>query len=240
MLVILPFEKEFYRKWNYEVDYVGHPLVEVVEEAKRQVQAPLSSKPIVALLPGSRKQEVALKLPVMLAVSKYFPEYQFIVAQAPSLDDTFFAPLLEGYPGVQTIRNNTYGLLTQASAALVTSGTATLETALFGVPEAVCYKGDQISYEIARRLIKVKYISLVNLIMDKPVVKELIQGEMNVEALKQELEKILTEADYRQRILADYAALWNILSQGGHASDTAAGIIYRYVKDEEKAAPAVR
>lgn len=240
MLVILPFEKQFYRKWNYEVDYVGHPLVEVVEEAKQQVQAPLSSKPIVALLPGSRKQEVALKLPVMLAVSKYFPEYQFIVAQAPSLDDTFFAPLLEGYSGVQTIRNNTYGLLTQASAALVTSGTATLETALFGVPEAVCYKGDQISYEIARRLIKVKYISLVNLIMDKPVVKELIQGEMNVEALKQELEKILTQTGYRQRILADYAALWNILSQGGHASDTAAGIIYRYVKDEEKAVPAAR
>ena len=225
MLVILPFEREFYRKWDYDVDYVGHPLVEVIEIARKKQEAPLSDKPIVALLPGSRRQEVSLKLPVMLAVSRNFPGYQFIVAQAPSLDDAFLAPFLQGYPDVLTIRDNTYGLLNQATAALVTSGTATLETALFSVPEAVCYKGDRISYEIARKLIKVKYISLVNLIMDKLVVKELIQQEMNVKSVSRELEQILNDTAYRERIKTDYAELWKILQRGGHASDNAAAII---------------
>jgi lipid-A-disaccharide synthase len=232
MLVILPFEKEFYHKWDYDVDYVGHPLVEVVEVAREMKAPPLSPRPIVALLPGSRRQEVSLKLPVMLEVSRRFPDYQFIVAQAPSLDDAFFSPFLGEFPHVLTIRDNTYGLLNQAAAALVTSGTATLETALFGVPEVVCYKGNQLSYEIARKLIKVKYISLVNLIMDKPVVKELIQQEMNVESISGELEKILTDTAYRERIKADYAILWNILQQGGHASDNAAAIIHRYLKGQ--------
>ncbi len=229
MLVILPFEKDFYHKWNYEVEYVGHPLIEVIAQAKAQPKSPLADKPIIALLPGSRSQEVSLKLPVMLEVSKYFPDYQFIVAKAPSLEDAFFEPMLAPYPNVSAIKGNTYGLLNQAYAALVTSGTATLETALFGVPEVVCYKGSQVSYEIARHLIKVKYISLVNLIMDKPVVKELIQQEMNPQNIKIELEKLLTDKTYRDRIKTDYANLWQILQKGGDASANAAASIYRYL-----------
>lgn len=232
MLVILPFEQDFYKKWDYAVDYVGHPLVEVIEAAQRQVVTPLSDKPIVALLPGSRAQEVAIKLPVMLQVSQYFPGHQFVVAQAPSLDDTYYLRYTQAYPNVQLTKGNTYGLLQQARAALVTSGTATLETALFGVPEAVCYKGSQVSYEIARRLIKVKYISLVNLIMDKPVVKELIQQDMNPDSLRAELDKLLNDGAYRARIEADYAALKEILQQGGDASAKAAALIDRFARSE--------
>lgn len=230
MLVILPFEQAFYKKWDYTVDYVGHPLVEVIEAAQRQQPEKLSDKPIVALLPGSRAQEVALKLPVMLEVSRYFPDYQFVVAQAPSLDDAYYNHYTQAYPNVQLTKGNTYGLLRQARAALVTSGTATLETALFGVPEAVCYKGSQFSYEIAKRLIKVKYISLVNLIMDKPVVKELIQQDMNAGKLRAELDRLLNDTAYRARIEADYAALKQILQQGGDASTNAAVIIDRFVR----------
>jgi lipid-A-disaccharide synthase len=230
MLVILPFEQEFYRKWDYAVDYVGHPLVEVIEAAKRHPPVPLTDKPIVALLPGSRAQEVALKLPVMLEVSRFFPDHRFVVAQAPSLDDAYYKTYTGAYPNVQLTKGNTYGLLQQARAALVTSGTATLETALFGVPEVVCYKGSQVSYEIAKRLIKVKYISLVNLIMDKLVVKELIQQDMNVENLKTELGKLLNDDTYRARIKEDYAALKTILQQGGDASSNAANLIDRFAR----------
>ncbi|MEO6316540.1 MAG: lipid-A-disaccharide synthase, partial [Chitinophagaceae bacterium] len=176
MLVILPFEKAFYKKWQYEVEYVGHPLVEVIETEKlKPPAAPFSDKPIIALLPGSRQQEITKKLPVMLAVSNYFPDYHFIVAKAPGLAPDFYNTLLRPYNNVSAVSGQTYALLKQAKAALVTSGTATLETALFGVPEVVCYKSSTISYEIGKRVIRVKYISLVNLIMDKPIVKELIQ-----------------------------------------------------------------
>lgn len=234
MLVILPFEQDFYRKWDYPVEYVGHPLVEVVDAARRQPRTPLSDKPIVALLPGSRAQEVALKLPVMLEVSRSFPDYQFIVAQAPGLDDASYAPYLRDYPGATAVRGDTYGLLQQARAALVTSGTATLETALFGVPEVVCYKGSQVSYEIAKRLIKVPYISLVNLIMDRPVVKELIQGDMNAENLRAELEKLLQDPAYRARMEEDFATLKRILQQGGDASAKAAASIVRFVRESPR------
>ncbi|WP_315817735.1 lipid-A-disaccharide synthase [Paraflavitalea speifideaquila] len=227
MLVILPFEKDYYRnKWNWEVEYVGHPLVEVVEERQsgidnRQLEAQantdqtLGNKPIVALLPGSRKQEILKKLPIMLAVSKDFPELQFVVAKAPGQEDAFYEGLLQGYPNVSAVSGKTYTLLLQSKAALVTSGTATLETALFGVPEVVCYKGSNLSYQIAKRLIKVKYISLVNLIMDKLVVIELIQDELTPANLKQELNELLHNPTRRQQLQADYAALKQLLSEGG-------------------------
>jgi lipid-A-disaccharide synthase len=230
MLVILPFEADFYKKWDYPVEYVGHPLAEVIDAAQRQPRTRLSDKPIVALLPGSRAQEVALKLPVMLEVSRSFPSHQFIVAQAPGLDDATYAPYLRAYPNASAVRGDTYGLLQQAAAALVTSGTATLETALFGVPEVVCYKGSQVSYEIAKRLIKVPYISLVNLIMDKPVVKELIQGDMNAENLRAELQKLLQDSAYRTRMEGDFATLKRILQQGGDASAKAADSIVRFLR----------
>ena len=279
MLVILPFEKDFYKKWDYEVEYVGHPLVEVIDGVREPVQpvagtpetsvvapgsppagaaaayssttatAPPSptaasqnaektaasasgsqfSKPIIALLPGSRKQEILKKLPVMLKVSELFPDYQFVVAQAPGLDEDFYQHLLAPYPHVAAVRNQTYSLLLTARAACVTSGTATLETALFGVPEVVCYKGSAISYQIARRLIRVKYISLVNLIMDKLVVKELIQDELTPENLQRELNDLLHNPDRQQQLTADYRRLKDLLSQGGHASANAAHSIIQFL-----------
>ncbi len=227
MIVILPFEKEFYKKWNYEVDYAGHPLVEVIEEFK---QAHLSknqaAKKIIALLPGSRKQEIRIKLPVMLEVSKAFPQYQFIVAKAPGQDDDFYQPYLQPYANVSAMSGKTYNLLNMATAALVTSGTATLETALFGVPQVVCYKGSPISYRIAKWVIKIKYISLVNLIMDKPVVKELIQNEMTAVNCIRELKQLLENDERKQQLQKDYADLQHLLSQDGNASLKAAEIVF--------------
>jgi lipid-A-disaccharide synthase len=219
MLVILPFEKEFFAKWNYKVEYVGHPLAQVVKDFMEHApKKSLSSKPIIAVLPGSRKQEVATKLPIMLSVAKDFPQYQFIIAKAPSLDDSFYDGILKDYPNTQTVKNETYNLLSQATAALVTSGTATLETALFGVPQVVCYKGSSISYQIAKRLIKIKYISLVNLIMDKPVVTELIQNDLTTVNVRKELNEILNNPQRKEQIEADYCQLKSLLQQEESAS----------------------
>lgn len=230
MLVILPFEKAFYEtKWDYKVEYVGHPLVQVINEYLEQHNEPIDfEKPIVALLPGSREQEVAKKLPLMLEAANAFPNYQFVVAKAAALDDAFYMGFLKSYPQVATVKNETYRLLAQATAALVTSGTATLETALFGVPQVVCYKGSAISYHIAKRLIKIKYISLVNLIMDKPVVTELIQEALTVENIRRELETVLHNTERLQQLKKDYAELKKLLQQGGNASARAAELIIEY------------
>jgi len=232
MLVILPFEKNYYKtKWNWDVEYTGHPLVEEVEKTKLNIEhQQLSEKNIIALLPGSRKQEILKKLPVMLEVSKEFPDYQFIIAKAPGLDDSFYAELIKDYNNVSSVSNQTYALLQQSTAALVTSGTATLETALFQVPQVVCYKGNEISYQIAKRLVNIKYISLVNLIMDKEVVKELIQHEMNRSNLITELKKILPGSTQREPLLHDYQQLKEILSAGGRASAKAAKSIVEFLK----------
>jgi lipid-A-disaccharide synthase len=236
MLVILPFEKDFYKKWNYEVEYVGHPLVEVVdgflESSSKNLESSIRyqvSGNTIALLPGSRQQEILKKLPIMLEVAKHFPSYQFVVAKAPGLDEHFYASLLAPYKNVSSVVNKTYELLVQSKAALVTSGTATLETALFAVPEVICYKGSAFSYQIAKRLIKIKFIGLVNLIMDKEVVKELIQDELTVENLKRELDLLLTDETKQKQLKADYAALKTLLSKGGHASANAAASIYAYL-----------
>ncbi len=233
MLVILPFEKKYFHdKWNWDVEYVGHPLVEVVNRHLASAPAPaLSHKKIVALLPGSRKQEILKKLPVMLEVSKSFPDFQFIVARAPGLDASFYEFILKDYPDVIAVTGKTYDLLRQSEAALVTSGTATLETALFGVPEVVCYKGNYISYQIGRRVIKVKYISLVNLIMDRPVVTELIQNEMNVEHVKRELDLVLNNTERREKMLGDFVVLREMLQQGEDASSKAAELIHKWIID---------
>jgi len=243
MLVILPFEKAFFHKWDYATEYVGHPLVEVIERFKASPDAGVApviysvgdnpvrqSLPLVACLPGSRKQEILKKLPVMLEASVSFPDYQFVVAEAPGLDPDFYDEILKNYPNAGRVRNQTYALLQHAQAACVTSGTATLETALFGVPEVICYKGSSISYQIAKRLIKVKYISLVNLIMNRPVVKELIQDEMNAENIVLELRNLLSDHATRSRIHQDFAELRSILSEGGNASEKAAELIVGYVK----------
>ena len=237
MLVILPFEKDYYKnKWNWEVQYVGHPLVEEVERATKETAALEpgkqidTTKKIIALLPGSRKQEILKKLPVMLEVSKAFTDYQFIVAKAPGLDASFYDELLQPFKNVSYVNNQTYLLLQQSTAALVTSGTATLETALFAVPEVVCYKGNEISYQIAKRLINIKYISLVNLIMDQEVVKELIQHEMNVSNLGNELSNILPGSSKREEQLQHYQQLKEKLQAGGHASAKAAKAIVDFLQ----------
>ncbi|HRE37036.1 MAG TPA: lipid-A-disaccharide synthase [Chitinophagaceae bacterium] len=231
MLVILPFEKEYYKnKWNWEVEYVGHPLVEEIENHKAQsVENKLSEKPIVALLPGSRKQEIKIKLPVMLEVSKSFPDFQFVVAKAPGVEESFYDEMLKSFSNVSYVSGKTYDLLLKSKAALVTSGTATLETALFGVPEAVCYKGSWLSYQIGKRVVKVKYISLVNLIMDKLVVKEFIQDDMNAENLTSELSELLHNCDRLAQIKKDYASLKEILSEKGNASAKAAFSIVQFL-----------
>lgn len=226
MLVILPFEKEFYKKWNYEVDYVGHPLVGVINQFCLQANTDKwQGQQIIALLPGSRKQELIKKLPIMLEVSKHFTDYHFVVAKAPGMDDEFYDNMLQQFPNVSVAKNETYALLRNAAAALVTSGTATLETALFGVPEIICYKGNALSYQIAKRLVNIQFIGLVNLIMNKEVVKELIQDELTADNIITELKLLLENKERKNQIQADYAALKALLSIGGNASKNAAVII---------------
>lgn len=224
MLVILPFEQDFYKRWNYDVTYVGHPLVEVVRQEKEDVPlVPLSDKPIIALLPGSRAQEIKLKLPVMLSVLDDFPGYQFVVAGAPAQPDQLYEEII-GDRNVLLVRNQTYNILKQARAALVTSGTATLETALFGVPQVVCYKGNALSFWLAKKLVKVKYISLVNLIMDKELVRELIQDDLNPQQLKTALTRIL-DGPQRLEVTREYQQLWALLGDK-YASGAAAKEVF--------------
>ena len=229
MYVILPFEAPFYAKHGMTVDFVGHPLLDAIANTElidnkdlRERFALHPTKPIIALLPGSRKQEVQKMLSVMLSLTGQFTSYQFVIAGAPSLDKTFYKPYLKTNE-VGFVPNQTYSLLHNAHAALVTSGTATLETALFRVPQVVCYKGNWISYQIAKRIITLDYISLVNLIMGKAVVKELIQSELNSENLAHELAKIL-EGPQREAVLENYGTLSQTLGGTG-ASKKAATLI---------------
>ncbi|MXN91865.1 lipid-A-disaccharide synthase [Flavobacterium sp. Sd200] len=233
MYIILPFEKEFYeQKHNFAVEFVGHPLIDAIhnripaDKEKFRKDHNLDNRPVIALLPGSRKQEIAKMLSVMLSVVNDFPDYQFVIAGAPSQEYEFYQQFLTN-SSVHFISNKTYDLLSIAHAALVTSGTATLETALFKVPEVVCYKGSWISYQIAKRIITLKYISLVNLIMDKEVVKELIQDELNTKNISTELLKLLTP-DYRQNLLKQYDLLEEKLGGGGASAKTA-NLIFKHL-----------
>lgn len=230
MLVILPFEKDFYKKHNVEAHFVGHPLLDAitnlpelsVDEFKSENN--LNQKEIIALLPGSREQEVTKMLQLMLSVRPYFKEFQFVIAGAPSLPKEFYQKYVD--ENVHFVSNKTYDLLRCSKAALVTSGTATLETALLKIPEVVCYRSSQISYEIGKRLVKnIKYISLVNLIMDQEIVTELIQKDLNTNNLVKELRRIL-EGDSRKKMLADFELLRTKLGGKG-ASDMAAEIIVK-------------
>jgi lipid-A-disaccharide synthase len=232
MIVILPFEKSFFQRWNYEVDYVGHPLVEEIGNFKKDHPEIHETENTIALLPGSRKQEIRTKLPVMLEASQYFSGYDFIVAKAPSIEDEFYEEFIKDHPNVKLISNDTYSLLMKSLAALVTSGTATLETALFAVPEIVCYKASNLSYQIAKRLVKLKFISLVNLIMNKEVVKELIQNDLTAGNITLELKKILLDNDKKEKIQKDYLQLKQLLSERGNASKNAAEIIVNFISSK--------
>lgn len=234
MYVILPFEKVFYEeKHQFPVHFVGHPLLDAI--AKKELVAPgpfrkeheLDERPIIALLPGSRKQEISKMLETMLSITTDFKDYQFIIAGAPSQEASFYKPFIKKN-NVHLVMNKTYDVLSLSTAALVTSGTATLETALLKVPEVVCYKGSTISYEIAKRVVNLDYISLVNLIMDKEVVTELIQNDFNPKKLKQELHKIL-DSEKRNTIFEAYFELERKLGGAG-ASLKTAQLIYKSIK----------
>jgi lipid-A-disaccharide synthase len=227
MFVILPFEQQFYARHNYQVEYAGHPLLDIINDRMNFTERNLfleknhlSDKPIVALLPGSRKMEIGKMLKEMLSVKSAFPQTQFVVAGAPAIPTRFYEQFI-GETGAGLVSGQTYDLLRYASAALVTSGTATLETALMGVPQVVCYKGNPLSYLVARHLVRVKYISLVNLITDKPLVAELIQDKLNPNELEHELRKILEDEKSRSDIIKGYELLKKKLGGPGAAERTA-------------------
>ena len=221
MFCILPFEKEYFKnKWNWDVTYVGHPLLPVIASFKSTNPLVTDNKKVIALLPGSRKQEIIKMLPIMLSVTPHFPNYTFMVAQAPGQDAPFYNRFLMGYSNVTLIKNSTYDLLTIADAALVTSGTATLETALFKVPEVVCYKTSKFSYQIAKWLVKIKFISLVNLIMDKEIVQEIIQENLTEQHLTTALRNITENETKRNEVMDNYASLHALLAAGGGDAST--------------------
>jgi lipid-A-disaccharide synthase len=232
MFVILPFEEEFYKRFEYPVDFVGHPLLDEIQKFSKNdswlQKNNLGERPLVALLPGSRKQEVETMLPLMLTMVDRFPGAQFAIGKAPSLPSDFYRPFIQNRK-VPLIENQTYDLLNHAHAALVTSGTATLETALFGVPEVVCYKGGKVSYLIARSLVKIKFISLVNLIMDREVVRELIQDELNEKNLYVELKSLLENKEVQQNMKRDFDSLREKLGGRGASAKTAA-LMWHYLQ----------
>ncbi|MCS6795280.1 MAG: lipid-A-disaccharide synthase [Raineya sp.] len=227
MFVILPFEKDFYKKFGYEVDYVGNPLLDAVNSFKGDdnffAKNNLSpEKPILAVLPGSRRSELKYILPIMLSCKPYFEQFQWVVAGVDNVPAEMYE-ICKHYQ-VPVLYNQTYDILAHAHTAIVTSGTATLETALFSVPQVVCYKGNALSYQIAKRLVQVRYISLVNLIMNQKVVTELIQNDLTTENLRQELQKIIA-GEGREKMLQDYRLLKHIMGSIGASTNTAHKII---------------
>lgn len=232
VFVILPFEKEFYAKYGVEAEFVGHPLLDELKEKTTDRKAFLekhgindTGKPIIALLPGSRTQEISVLLPLMSKASKDFPAYQFICSKVPWQKPELFRQCEK--EGISIVEGETYQLLSLATSAIVTSGTATLETALLKVPQVVVYKGNWLSYWIARMLVKIKFISLVNLIMDRLVVTELIQGKVNEQELKAELQKLAPNAPKRAQVLKDYEELHTRLGSKGASAIVANALLKR-------------
>ncbi len=232
MFVILPFEKKFYETYGYDVNFVGHPLLDVIPEINKPEKNDdfysrngLNNKPIIAVIPGSRKQEISKILPLMLSVyNKYKNDYQWIVSGVTSVDKNLYRQIL-GNSVIKVLYGQTYDLFKHAHIAAITSGTASLEAALFGVPQVICYKGGAISFAIAKRIVDVKYIGLPNLIMDKPVVKELIQNDLNMNSLISEFDRLLTDDSERQRIKDDYKELRKLLGGSGASLRTAEEIV---------------
>ena len=225
MYCILPFEQAWYARYGVEVDFVGHPLLDAIEQEGKSALLPLpgdDGRPVVALLPGSRRQEISRVLPLMARVAERFPAFRFVIAAAPSIPDEAYATAKGS--AIAIVKGRTYDVLRHARAALVTSGTATLETALFNVPEAVCYSSGALNVWIARRLVDIKYISLVNLIMDREVVRELIQSDLTVEAMSAELGKLLADGPDRARMIADLDALKQKLGGPGASARVASAV----------------
>ncbi|MCE6989356.1 lipid-A-disaccharide synthase [Dyadobacter sp. CY323] len=232
MFVIFPFEVDFYKKYDYRVDYVGNPLMDAIENFRadpdfKKKNNLSETKPIIALLPGSRHQEIVGMLNLMLAVQSHFPDYQFVIAGVNNLPVALYEQYVSSHQA-KIVYESTYDLLSVAAAALVTSGTATLETALFSVPEVVCYKTSGFSYAVAKRLIRVPFISLVNLIMEREVVRELIQDDLNEKLLVEELRSILPGGTKRQKQLDDYKVLLELVGKAG-ASERTGRLIAKYI-----------
>ncbi len=232
MFIILPFEKEFYRKHGIEAEFLGNPIIDEVARRKKEVvpretfleKLGLPDRPVIALLPGSRKQELHYHLPLMVQLADKYPGYQFIIAGAPTFHENDYAPFLEN-TDVKVVFNDTYNLLHAARAALVTSGTATLETALMEVPQVVMYRMNRITYLIAKTFVHVDYISLVNLILGKEAVKELIQDDVNLPRIRQELDRILEDTPARRQMLDDYRHLREIMGEPGVSARVAEKMI---------------
>ena len=229
LFVVLPFEKVYFEQRHMPVTFVGHPLLDQVShstetKAEFQQRNSLSNKPIIALLPGSRKQEIKTMLPIMLEMTTHFPQYQFLVAGAPSHNESFYRSIARDN-AMTVLFGQTSEILRHADAGLITSGTATLEAGIYKVPQVVCYKGSSISYAIAKRLVKIKYISLVNLILDKPAVVELIQNDLNEQRLKSELASLLNAGDRRNEIQRNYEQLHSLLGGPGASKRTAIAML---------------
>lgn len=227
LIVILPFEQEFFRQYHIDAFFAGHPLLDELPGPTTGKAFAPDERPVIAMLPGSRRQEIKKVLPVMLSVIQDFPEADFRIAGVPSIGADFYRKIIKDMH-VKVVMNQTYELLGNARAAMVTSGTATLETALIGVPEVVCYRAGSLSYAIARRLVKVKYISLVNLIMDRPVVRELIQADLNRYNLRGELSNLVYNSKYRSDMFNAYSRLRDKLGGKG-ASGRAAKAVYDFI-----------
>lgn len=231
MFVILPFEEKFYQGYDYKVDFVGNPVVDAVKEFtpnpdfKNKYE--LDNKKIIAVLPGSRKQEIQANLSKMVQLAKSFPEHMFLVAAVTDFPLDFFKA--EKSPNIKIVYGETYDVLFNAQAAIVTSGTATLETALFKVPQVVCYKASTITYYIAKSFIQVPYISLVNLLADKEVVKELIQKDFSIKNLKKELAKLISENNLRDQQIEEYNKIEDELSKF-KASERTAELMIEYLR----------
>jgi lipid-A-disaccharide synthase len=238
MYVIFPFEKDFYKKHKYPVEFAGNPLVDAIDKRENKEESfetfikrnNLPSKPIIAILPGSRKQEISYILPLMLNIKKHYPKHQFVIAAASAIDQEFYDSIIN-IEDVSKLYNETYEILQQSEAALVTSGTATLETALLNIPQIVCYKfrGGGAFYNFAKLFLKVPYISLVNLIMNHEIVKELVQQYFTEKNVKNELDQILFNTDYRNKMYADYEELRSKVGSP-EASKRFASLMYNHLK----------
>ena len=232
LYIIFPFEIEFYRKHGYTAHFLGNPLIDQTEAWRHKTpehgrlmeSLGLGGKPVILLMAGSRLQEIAKVLPEMMKVVSFFPEYQFVVAGMEHLPASLYEGIIGTNP-VRIVNDRTYDLLSVAEAALVTSGTATLEAALFGVPQVVCYRTSSLTYALARLFLKVRYISLVNLIMGRETVAELIQGEMNRDRLRRELEKIIRGGERREPIKRDYEELRQKLGGEGASARIASDMV---------------
>jgi len=232
MFCILPFEVDFYKSWGMDVDYIGNPLMDAIQAYQADAQFlernHLEGKPLVALLPGSRRQEIDRILPEMVLTAELFPQYQFVIAGAPNFDRLYYDRFIRGR-SIPVVFNATYDLLLNSRAAIVTSGTATLETALLKVPQVVVYKAAPLSIAIARLVIKIRFISLVNLIMEREVVRELIQSDCTAPTIAQELSGLLKDSAVRQKMLSDYQELAQRVGEAG-ASERAARLIFGYLQ----------